>query len=115
MHRLLPACLIVPALLCFGEARAADALDGVYEGTSTLLGAGSARCTQSFAFKLRVQDHAFQWTLPDKVQVPVPVAPDGTFNVQNGQRFLVGKIEGKQLTAKTTGRSCVYNWVFNRS
>ena len=113
MRHLTAACLVVMTT-CAGAAFAQTPVpvDGHYAGEASLrLGGGS--CDQTIPFKMWVKDRTFTWKLPTET-VQVTIAPDGTFNAQNGQRFISGKIEGKQLTAATQGQRCNYAWSLTR-
>lgn len=112
MAAVMLACtLVVPER---GESQTLVPVDGVYDGTASLVGTTARRCEALYTFKLYVKNRAFTWSLPNQIKVQVPVGADGTFAAENGQRFLNGKIAGNRLAATTTGRGCGYIWSFTR-
>lgn len=96
------------------SAEAGSAFDGVYQGGTKLIGGTNiTKCGTGGKFRLHVKDGTFLWRLPDQT-IPVKVASDGGFDAANGKRVLTGRIADGEITAQSTGPSCIYGWALNR-
>ncbi len=116
--RLFAAARLLLIALLPAAASAQAPVDGVFVGGADISGAAggraaNGRCNQTMRFTLHVRDRSFVWRLPTS-QVPVAIAPDGSFSAQNGSRFINGRIQGTHLAAQTTGRGCSYVWSLDR-
>lgn len=109
MLKVIGAGLLVCGLA--SGAHAASPFDGVYHGSNTSNGNGNYRCDPGREFTIRVVDGKFNYGGGgESERVSVPVAADGSFSAQAGQRYLSGKIQGSSMTATTSGSRCNYTW-----
>ncbi len=106
--------LVVTVVLAAVPARAALPVDGVYKGSAALGANRNGHCGPGITFNLVVTDGAFTWGGLNQEKIVVRVGPDGTFNAQNGRRFMQGRIANGTLTAHVSAEYCEYDWSLTR-
>lgn len=106
-------CLVSQAVTSGSVALAATPFDGTYHGTFYASGAGNGRCGAGGDVTVKIVDGTFKVHSSNRNDlVATKVAPDGSFSVQAGARFIHGGIRGNDLTATASdaGGRCTYLW-----
>ena len=114
MHFLLACAALVPAL-AVGQAVAAGAFDGLYQGEGTLR---SGRCARPENPRFRVADNHISRPLGGSgAQIEADVGPDGTVRNAAGavRTTTIGSITGTALTLDVTTPACTLHYALMKT
>jgi hypothetical protein len=91
------------AVLITAAAEAAGPLDGVYEGSRTVVRSGrEARCGSDITSHFRIKDGALLWETGGNL-ISIPIAQDGTFSQGVGGGTVSGRVAAGKITADFEG------------